>query len=340
MAPKNYTVGTRGSALAMTQTKMAADQVAAAGGFELALVTVKTEGDVLTGPLSQMGGTGVFAATLRTRLLEGQVDLAVHSLKDLPSAPCSGLVIGATPQREDARDALCARDGLTLASLPEGARVGTGSPRRAAQLLAVRPDLTIVDIRGNVGTRLARVAGKEAYGVGGHGVHGEKKLGAITGDCDAVVLAASGLKRLGLEETITDYLPVDVVVPAPGQGSLALEVREEELSENPSPLGQALAAVDHRPTRLAVTAERALLRRLEAGCAAPIGAYAQLLGEELTMSICVASPDGSQTLRHTVTSTDLSLEGATALGIRAAEELLDQGAAQLAGLADAFERNS
>lgn len=334
MAP--YTVGTRGSALAMTQTKMAADTVAAAGGFDLALVTVKTEGDVLTGPLSQMGGTGVFAATLRTRLLEGDVDLAVHSLKDLPSAPCPGLAIGATPEREDPRDALCARDGLTLATLPVGARVGTGSPRRAAQLLALRPDLTIVDIRGNVGTRLARVVGNEAYGVGGAGLHGEKKLGAITGDCDAVVLAASGLHRLGLAETITEYLPTHKMVPAPGQGSLALEVREGELGSDPSELGAAVTAVDHLPTRLAVTAERALLRRLEAGCAAPIGAYGRVAENRLVLDICVAATDGSETLRHSLHTDQLTLKDAEALGVRGAEELLGKGAAALAGLETAL----
>lgn len=333
MAEKTrYTVGTRGSALAMTQTQAAADQVAAAGGFTLDTITVKTDGDVLTGPLSQMGGTGVFAATLRTRLLEGDVDLAVHSLKDLPSAPCPGLVIAATPQREDPRDALCARDGLTLDTLPAGARIGTGSPRRAAQLLALRPDLEIVDIRGNVGTRLARVTGLEEYGVGAHGKHGEKALGAITGDCDGVILAAAGLKRLGLEATITDYLDPVIMLPAPGQGSLALEIRESEYQDGPSPLAQAVEAINHTETRLAVTAERALLRRLEAGCSAPIGAYATLDGQNLVLSVAVGTADGSQILRHRASTDQLNEQGATALGIRAAEELLDRGAAALAHL--------
>lgn len=328
----HYTVGTRGSALAITQTQAAANQVAAAGGLTLETVTVKTDGDVLTGPLSQMGGTGVFAATLRTRLLEGDVDLAVHSLKDLPSAPCPGLTVAATPEREDPRDALCARDGLTLDTLPTGARVGTGSPRRAAQLLAARPDLIIVDIRGNVGTRLARVAGNEHYGVGAHGKHGEKALGAITGDCDAVILAAAGLKRLGLQDTITDYLDPTVMLPAPGQGSLALEIRDSEFNDTPSLLARAVTAVDHPDTRLAITAERALLRRLEAGCAAPIGAYATVENGSLNLTVCVANPDGTQLLRHRVDTTDLTVDAATALGIRAAEDLLGMGAAALAHL--------
>ncbi|MDY3049822.1 MAG: hydroxymethylbilane synthase [Rothia sp. (in: high G+C Gram-positive bacteria)] len=332
MAAQGYTVGTRGSALATTQTGWAVQRLRQASGLELETITVKTEGDVLTGPLSQLGGTGVFAATLRARLLEGGVDLAVHSLKDLPSAPCPGLTVAATPEREDPRDALCARDGLTLETLPQGARVGTGSPRRAAQLLAIRPDLTIVDIRGNVGTRLARVAGKEGYGVGAHGLHGEKKLGAITGDCDAVVLAAAGLHRLGLAETISEYLGLDRVVPAPGQGALALEIRSEDVADG-SELGQALAAINHTQTQLAVTAERALLRRLEAGCAAPIGAYAYLEDDQLLLTVAVANPDGSQLLRHSLTSSQLTVEGAKALGIQAAEDLLAMGAAALAGLA-------
>ncbi|VEI49282.1 Porphobilinogen deaminase [Kocuria rosea] len=189
-------VGTRGSRLALTQTTTAARAVAAAGGLEPELVTIRTEGDVLTGPLSQMGGTGVFATALRAALLAGSVDLAVHSLKDLPTAPVPGLEVAAVPEREDPRDALCARDGLTLAGLPAGAKVGTGSPRRAAQVRAARPDLEIVDIRGNVGTRLGRVA---------------------PGDLDAVVLAASGLRRLGLEDAITELIDPSVMLPAPGR---------------------------------------------------------------------------------------------------------------------------
>ncbi|WP_237233221.1 hydroxymethylbilane synthase [Rothia nasisuis] len=331
MAARTFFVGTRGSALATTQTAWAAQRMREATGIELETVTVKTEGDVLTGPLSQLGGTGVFAATLRSRLLDGGVDIAVHSLKDLPSAPCPGLTVAATPEREDPRDALCARDGLTLETLPQGARVGTGSPRRAAQLLALRPDVTIVDIRGNVGTRLARVPGKERYGVGAHGLYGEKKLGALTGDCDAVVLAAAGLHRLGLEETITEYLSVEQVVPAPGQGALAIEIRTGDTAES-SELGAAVAAVNHTETQLAVTAERALLRRLEAGCAAPIGAYAYLVAGQLILTVAVASPDGTELLRHTVETETLSPESAAFLGTRAAEDVLGMGATALAGL--------
>lgn len=280
--------------------------------------------------------------------------MAVHSLKDLPSAPCPGLVIAATLKREDPRDALVARDGLTLDTLPTGSRVGTGSPRRAAQLRALRPDLEIVDIRGNVGTRIGRVKGLEEHAGkqvvlrqntetserADHGVGTER-----SGDCDAVVLAVSGLKRLGKEELITEYMDPTRMLPAPGQGALALEVRESEF-ENPDPaaladpevarpmraLGRALLVANHHETRLAVSAERALLRRLEAGCAAPIGAYAQVVEGDLVLNVVVASPDGTDMLRHTSATAELDVPGAERLGVRVAEDLLQMGAAALAGL--------
>ena len=375
MSHHEYILGTRGSALALTQSRIAAETVTAlytehqahhgtaeaAEVVDFTLRTVKTEGDVLTGPLATLGGTGVFAAALRQRLLDGEsaseenrVDMAVHSLKDLPSAPCPGLVVAATLKREDPRDALVARDGLTVDTLPEGSRVGTGSPRRAAQLRALRPDLEIVDIRGNVGTRIGRVKGLEEHAGkqvvlrqntetserADHGVGTER-----SGDCDAVVLAVSGLKRLGKEELITEYLDPTRMLPAPGQGALALEVRESEF-ENPDPavladpetarpvraLGRALIAANHHETRLAVSAERALLRRLEAGCAAPIGAYAQVVEGDLVLSVVVASPDGTDMLRHTSATAELDVPGAERLGVRVAEDLLQMGAAALAGL--------
>lgn len=309
MTESTFRVGTRGSQLAMTQTGYAADAVGAAAGLSPQLITVRTEGDVLIGPLSQMGGTGVFATALRARLLDRDVDLAVHSLKDLPTAPVQGLFIAALPEREDPRDALCARDGLALDELPQGASVGTGSPRRVAQLRALRPDLKIVDIRGNVGTRLNRVA---------------------PGDLDAVVLAASGLKRLGLEGRITEYLDPQRMLPAPGQGALALEV-SSELAED-SPLARGLAAVDDLPTRLAVTAERAVLARLEAGCAAPVGTYARVVGGDLHLDVVVANPDGTEVMRRSEATDELSVDAAAALGVRIADELLAAGADRLARL--------
>ncbi|WP_028049502.1 hydroxymethylbilane synthase [Cellulomonas sp. URHD0024] len=304
--PQHVVVGTRGSALALTQTGHVVDALAAAGDLTLETVRVRTDGDRLTGSLASLGGTGVFVTALREALLDGRCDLAVHSLKDLPTGDPPGLVLGAVPVREDPADALCARDGLKLADLPVGARVGTGSPRRKAQLLAARPDLEVVDIRGNVDTRLGRIAS----------------------DLDAVVLARAGLARLGRLDAVTEAFGPDVMTPAPGQGALAIEVR----AGVDGPLARALEALDDRPTRLAVAAERALLERLEAGCAAPIGARGVLSGSTLRLDAVVARPDGTATLRR-----GLSLEAhaevdARDLGTRLADDLLANGAAELADL--------
>ena len=283
-------LGTRGSRLALTQSGQVAEALMAAGGGGAAaaagkasegsgglgidLVTVRTDGDGDRTPLRQLGGVGVFAARLRHALLDGEVDLVVHSFKDLPTQPVEGLEVICVPAREDPRDALCARDGLTLADLPEGARVGTGSPRRAAQLLAARPDLEVVDLRGNVPTRLARVRGLEAVGVGTDEPVAPSRADAA-GDLDAVVLALSGLRRLGLEHCASEVLDLEVMLPAPAQGALAVEARA---GEDSAELARAVAALDDEPTRLAVTAERALMARLGAGCAAPVGAWAHLRG--------------------------------------------------------------
>ena len=283
-------LGTRGSRLALTQSGQVAEALMAAGGGGAAaaagkasegsgslgidLVTVRTDGDGDRTPLRQLGGVGVFAARLRHALLDGEVDLVVHSFKDLPTQPVEGLEVICVPPREDPRDALCARDGLTLADLPEGARVGTGSPRRAAQLLAARPDLEVVDLRGNVPTRLARVRGLETVGVGTDEPVAPSRADAA-GDLDAVVLALSGLRRLGLEHCASEVLDLETMLPAPAQGALAVEARADEDSAE---LARAAAALDDEPTRLAVTAERALMARLGAGCAAPVGAWAHLRG--------------------------------------------------------------
>ena len=245
------------------------------GGLGIDLVTVRTDGDGDRTPLRQLGGVGVFAARLRHALLDGEVDLVVHSFKDLPTQPVEGLEVICVPAREDPRDALCARDGLTLADLPEGAHVGTGSPRRAAQLLAARPDLEVVDLRGNVPTRLARVRGLEVVGVGTDEPVTPSRADAA-GDLDAVVLALSGLRRLGLEHCASEVLDLETMLPAPAQGALAVEART---GEDSAELARAAAALDDEPTRLAVTAERALMARLGAGCAAPVGAWAHLRGE-------------------------------------------------------------
>ncbi|HEY5320760.1 MAG TPA: hydroxymethylbilane synthase, partial [Galbitalea sp.] len=200
-----FRIGTRGSALALAQTRTVAAALTKTG-LTVELVTVTTAGDTSTASLASLGGTGVFASALRDALLDGRCDAIVHSLKDLPTQPHPGLVVAAIPKREDARDALCARDGLTLDTLPAGARVGTGSPRRRAQLLSRRGDLEVVDIRGNVDTRLGRV-----------GV-----------DLDAVILAAAGLSRLGRLDAVTEFLDIDSWPTAPGQGAVAIEVRAGE----------------------------------------------------------------------------------------------------------------
>ncbi|MGV8978250.1 MAG: hydroxymethylbilane synthase [Cellulomonas sp.] len=321
--PSTVRIGTRASTLALTQTGHVADALTAAGAGDVELVQVRTDGDRLTGSLASLGGTGVFVAALRDALLDGRCDVAVHSLKDLPTGAAEGLVIGAIPAREDPRDALCARHSWTLESLPEGARVGTGSPRRAAQLLAARPDFDVVDIRGNVDTRLHRVA---------------------PDDLDAVVLACAGLARLGRLDAITQALDPAVMTPAPGQGALAVEVRAD--LDPASQLYRALAALDHSRTRLAVFAERALLARLEAGCAAPVGALAWLspTGDVLTLDSVVTGPDGTRQLRRSAStalptpragsasSADVRARTAVDLGNRLADELLAAGAADLADL--------
>jgi hydroxymethylbilane synthase len=274
-------LGTRASALATSQSEWVADRLRAAG-HEVELVLVRTVGDVSRASLSEIGGTGVFASALREALRDGRIDLAVHSLKDIPTAPEPGLVIAAVPEREDPRDALVARDGLTLAELPAGSLVGTGSPRRAAQLAQARPDLVVRDIRGNVGTRIDYVRG---------------------GELDAVVLACAGLSRLGRLVEVTDRLELTTMLPAPGQGALAVECRDgdapladldPEVSFTDADLARLLAGVlEHEPTRAAVTAERAVLARLEAGCTAPVGALATFRDGSRTPGSEEPAPDAT-----------------------------------------------
>jgi hydroxymethylbilane synthase len=310
-------LGTRGSALATTQSGLVARRLEELTGRPVELVRIRTEGDVRTGSLAHLGGTGVFVTAVREALLDGRCDVAVHSLKDLPTRPAAGLTI-VTPEREDPRDALCARDGLTLEQLPRGARVGTGSPRRVAQLLAARPDIDVVDIRGNVDTRLNRALGPDA-------------------DLDAVVLAWSGLARLGRTDVVTEALEPAVVAPAPGQGALAVEARSADVAPG-GPLAEAFAALDHRATRLAVLAERALLARLEAGCAAPVGTHARIVEDQLVLGAVVARTDGTEQLKHRASVTlrrqrDADDAAARELGVRVAEALLADGADRLAPLA-------
>jgi hydroxymethylbilane synthase len=312
-------IGTRGSALAMAQSGHIASAITAATGVDTELVPVTTHGDVSRESLSSLGGTGVFASALREFLLRGECDLVVHSMKDLPTVAYAGLRVGAVPVRADARDTLCARDGLTLETLPDGARVGTGSPRRAAQLAAVRPDLQVIDIRGNVGTRLGFVT---------------------SGELDAVVLAAAGLGRLGRLDAVTEYFELDDWPTAPAQGALAIEVRTAIFDdrEGHADALAALEAIEHQNTRAAASAERAVLSRLEAGCAAPIGAHAIITPKGVSLSAAVYAPDGSGTLRLNrqadfPTSAVHEIIGtAEFVGSALADDLLAQGAATLAPL--------
>jgi hydroxymethylbilane synthase len=299
-------LGTRRSALAMAQAGVVADTLRA-NGFTVDLVEVTTEGDRSAEALTTLGGTGVFVADLRRRLLDGEVDLAVHSLKDLPTAPADELRIAAIPSRADARDVLVARDGMTLSDLPAGARVGTGSPRRAAQLRALGLDLDVVPIRGNVDTRLRKVGD----------------------EVDAVVLAAAGLARLGRLDEATEVLDPVQMLPAPGQGALAVECRADDES-----LAAALRdSLDDAVTRAAVSAERAFLAALEAGCTAPVGALADVaLGEtgddEIYLRGVVVAVDGSHALRLSATG---PVEESVGIGHRLAAQLLEEGAADLIG---------
>ncbi|MGZ0713149.1 hydroxymethylbilane synthase (plasmid) [Coraliomargarita sp. W4R53] len=271
-------------------------------GVTTELVTITTDGDRSKEPLSRAGGAGLFTGALRDALLAGECDLIVHSLKDLPTAPHDELIIAAIPERVDPRDALCARDGFTLDTLPQGARVGTGSPRRMAQLRSKRPDLDVVDIRGNVGTRLGRVA---------------------PGDLDAVVLAAAGLERLGRSEVITEYLDADDWPTAPGQGALAIEVRRGE--------EQLVSRLDHRDTRAAVEAERRVLAALEAGCSAPVGARAVVDAGLLLLSVSVYSLDGVTVLTSSHGAVWPDKTAPADIADAVARDLLAAGAASLTG---------
>jgi hydroxymethylbilane synthase len=243
-------LGSRRSPMAVAQSGNVARLITERTGRPVEIVGITSLGDVSSGQLTQIGGTGVFVSALRESLRRGEVDFAVHSLKDLPTASPAGITLAAVPERDDPRDALVGRDGAKLADLPAGARIGTGSPRRAAQLSLLRADVTCVPIRGNANTRLARVRD--------------------SGGLDAVLLAYAGLARIGCTDLVTEIFETADMLPAPGQGALAVECRADD-----GELIKLLAAVDHPGTRAAVSAERALLAALEAGCSAPVGAFAE-----------------------------------------------------------------
>ncbi len=294
-------VATRGSALALKQTDLVVEALRALRpDLAVEIVPVRTAGDRnQTAPVTQLGD-GAFVRGVEAALLDGRADIAVHSAKDIPSTETPGLTLAAFPPRGDPRDVLVSRDGLLLADLPRGARVGTGSPRRRALLHALRPDLEVVPARGNVDTRLRRLR-EGAY--------------------DALILAAVGLDRLGLSDVVTQYLNPALWVPAAGQGALAVQCRTD------GPEVALLAALDHLPTRAAVVAERAVLRRLGSGCRVPVGVHGRVEGDALTLHGLLLAPDGSRAVTAVLTG---ALADAEALGRALAEDLLQKGGDLLA----------
>lgn len=291
---------TRPSRLARWQTRHVIEQLQAAWeDLVCEEVVITTRGDrILDRPLPEIGGKGLFTHELEQALRSGRVHAAVHSLKDLPTESPSGLAVEVIPERADARDALVCPAGLSLDDLPPGAVVGTSSVRRQAQLLARRPDLQVASLRGNVDTRVRKVE---------------------EGQYDAIVLAAAGLQRLGLEDRVTEVLPLDVMLPAPGQGALAVQCRSEDAATL-----RRLAAIDHAPSRLAATAERSFLNYLGGGCSLPVGAFATVEGREIVLQGVVVSAQGAGAIR---------LEGRgedpLALGAAMARRALDRGAGRL-----------
>ncbi len=300
MSAATLTLGSRPSKLARWQTDYVVGLLQSTWpGLACQVVTLVTEGDKkLERPLPEIGGKGVFTAELEAALLAGEIDLAVHSLKDLPVVESPGLCIGAISPRGDGHDVLVSASGKKLAELPQGARVGTSSLRRSAQLLAARPDLAVLPLRGNVDTRLRK---------------------ALEGGYDAIVLAAAGIERLGLAQYVTEYLPFEVMLPAPGQGALAMQCRSGDIETQ-----HLLAVIHDLPTARAVAAERAFLFALGAGCSAPVGAYATAQDGGLEMQAMVASTDGRHVVRLAGKGEDSLL-----LGQELARQALGKGAGEL-----------
>lgn len=299
-------IGTRASLLARTQCGHVADMIRERLGVEVELVEITTEGDVSRAPLATLGGTGVFVSALRDALLDGRVDVAVHSLKDIPTGAAAGITLAAVPTREDPRDVLVARDGLTLGELPHGSVVATGSPRRASQLAALGLGLEVVGLRGNIDTRLGKVT---------------------SGEVDGVILARAGLSRIGRLGLVTEAIDPIQMLPAPGQGALAVECRTSD-----DDLASSLREhIDDPHTRAAVEAERAVLSTLEAGCSAPVGALAEVAdagddGSEIWIRAVALSHDGTVDIRRSASG---PLDDAVGVGTRLATGMLEEGAAEL-----------
>jgi len=292
-------IGTRGSALALWQAnKIRSDLVAIFPDISFELVIIKTKGDkILDVPLAKVGGKGLFVKEIEEALLNGSIDMAVHSMKDMPAAIPSGLCIGSVPLRENPKDVLISASGLKLSGLKSGAAVGTSSLRRSAQLLHTRSDLNIVPLRGNLDTRL-------------------KKL--ETENLDAIILAAAGVKRMGYEDRITEFIEKEIMLPAVGQGALCIEIRE-----NDPDIKKLVSTIDHIPTKIAVTCERAFLNRLEGSCQVPVAAHGIMEVTKLTLTGLVASLDGRTIIRDTVSG---KITAVDSLGIELAEILLSRGA--------------
>jgi hydroxymethylbilane synthase len=294
-------IGTRGSALAVWQAEWVRSQLLALyPDHEVELVRIKTTGDKITDvPLAQVGGKGLFVKEIETALLEGRVDLAVHSMKDMPAEIPPGLCIGAIPEREDPSDVLISRNGHSFRHLPKGAHVGSSSLRRGAQVRHLRPDMNVRPLRGNLDTRIRKLK---------------------TESLDAIIVAAAGVRRLGLEDHITEYLPETIMLPAIGQGALSIETREDEKSR------RLVAPMDHQETRLAVESERAFLSRLEGGCQVPIAAKAKVHGDRIELNGLVAEVDGSVLLREKIAG---PVNEHKALGKELANRLLEKGGADI-----------
>ncbi len=308
MPLKELRIGTRASQLALWQANWVKSELEKRyPGITVSLVKIKTMGDkILDVPLAQVGGKGLFVKEIEEAMLRGEIDIAVHSMKDVPTEFPEGLGLYCITEREDPRDAVISR-GVKFADLPQGARVGTSALRRQAQLLKVRPDLEMVVIRGNVETRIRKLE---------------------TEKLDAVILAAAGLKRLGFTDRVTEYLSTDLSIPAIGQGALGIECRldNEEVKET-------IAFFNHPDTAHAVRAERALLWRCEGGCQVPIAAYGKVAGDELTLTGFIASVDGRRSVRESITGPAADGEK---LGIALAERLLKAGAHEI--LSEVYQR--
>jgi len=300
MSDRPLIIGTRGSLLATTQTRLISSALETLAGYRISEKIIRTEGDDVTTSLTNPSRPGVFVAALRSALLRGEVDVIVHSFKDLPSLPEKEIVIAAVPKREDFRDALVSRSGLSLMELPEGARVGTSSPRRSARIAHVRPDLMILPMRGNVDTRLRKVA---------------------EGEFDAAVLAVAGLNRVGHADKITEFFTPELLLPAPAQGALAIECRNDDAE-----LIETLSLLDDPLTRFVTTAERAVLVGIGATCATAIGALGEYKDGTLTLTAELSAPDGDEHERASRTRNSVSLDefaSAQELGLALAAEILN-----------------